>query len=94
MDNRERRLLGEILMDQGLVNPGQVDEAFRKQKDEYLSSLMGEILMDMGAVTFDQVVSALALQAENGKPRGSGQSIQPPRGFLNPPQPPKQPPSL
>jgi len=94
MDNRERRLLGEILMDQGLVNPGQVDEAFRKQKDEYLSSLMGEILMDMGAVTFDQVVSALALQAENGKPRGSGQSIQSPRGFVNPPQPPKQPLSM
>jgi hypothetical protein len=84
MTNRERRLLGEILMDQGLVNPGQVDEAFRKQRDEYLSRLLGEILMDMGAVTFDQVVGALALQAENGKPRG----------FVNPPQPPKQPPSV
>lgn len=64
MGPRERRLLGEILIEMGFASSQQVQEAWRTQTEDYRSGLLGEILMEMGAVNLEQVVEALRKQEE------------------------------
>lgn len=64
MGPRERRLLGEILIEMGFASSQQVQEAWRTQTEDYRSGLLGEILMEMGAVNLEQIVEALRKQEE------------------------------
>ena len=43
-----RRLIGQILKEQGLIHEGMVQEALQTQRDK--GGLFGEILVGMGAV--------------------------------------------
>lgn len=53
-----KRPLGEILVDTGIVDRRDVEEALRQQKRQ-----LGQILVDMGKLAPDQVESALEVQA-------------------------------
>ena len=55
-----RKKLGEILVDEGLVNKAQVEEALQRQKDT--ADLFGECLCKMGFVTETDIAAALAKQ--------------------------------
>jgi len=56
----ERKLLGEILFDRGLVTKDQIDQALAKQEKTHQK--IGEILIEMGIVSEDDVTEALATQ--------------------------------
>ena len=56
-----RRLIGQILKEQGLIHEGMVQEALQTQRDK--GGLFGEILVGMGAVQKLDVARALAEQA-------------------------------
>jgi type IV pilus assembly protein PilB len=50
----ERRRIGELMIDEGLISRAQLDRALHRQLE--LSRMrLGEILMEMGAVTRDQL---------------------------------------
>jgi type IV pilus assembly protein PilB len=55
---RRRKLLGEILRDEGLVSEEQVQQALEKQKREK-ELRIGEALVAMGAVTAEDVAKAI-----------------------------------
>ena len=54
-------LLGEILIQQGLISWAQLDEALEEQKEN--GRLTGEILVEKGMVSNPRVYQALAIQA-------------------------------
>jgi type IV pilus assembly protein PilB len=56
-----RRLIGQILKDQGVVREGQVQEGLREQQRH--GGLLGQCLVALGHCTQQQVVMALAEQA-------------------------------
>jgi type IV pilus assembly protein PilB len=56
-----RKLLGERLIEAGLVTPDQLDLALREQKRT--GERIGEILIDLGFVTQEQISAVLASQA-------------------------------
>ena len=56
-----RRLIGQILKEQGLIHEGMVQEALQSQRDR--GGLFGELLVGMGAVEKLDVARALAEQA-------------------------------
>lgn len=56
-----RRLLGQILKEQGLIHEGMVQEALQIQRDR--GGRIGEVLVDMKCVEVTDVARALASQA-------------------------------
>lgn len=56
-----RRLLGQILKEQGSCHQGQIQEALRIQKEK--SGQIGQILIELGHITERDLVRALATQA-------------------------------
>ncbi|HIE68695.1 MAG TPA: pilus assembly protein PilB, partial [Planctomycetes bacterium] len=56
-----RRLLGQILKEQGLIHEGMVQEALQIQRDR--GGRIGEVLVDMKCVEITDVARALASQA-------------------------------
>jgi len=56
-----RRLLGQILKEQGLIHEGMVQEALQIQRDR--GGRIGEVLVGMQSVEFTDVARALAIQA-------------------------------
>jgi type IV pilus assembly protein PilB len=55
---RKRKLLGEILRDEGLISDEQIEQALRKQRHEK-GLRIGEALVAMGAVTPEDVAKAI-----------------------------------
>jgi len=55
-----RRRIGEILVNEGLVTPEQLDEALRVQKKS--GELLGTVLMDMGLVAESDIAKTMCLQ--------------------------------
>jgi type IV pilus assembly protein PilB len=60
---RRRKLLGEILRDEGLISEEQVQQALEKQKREK-GMRIGEALVAMGAVTAEDVAKAIWQQRQ------------------------------
>jgi hypothetical protein len=56
------RLLGEILVQEGLTTPDVVQRALARAQTS--GELIGEALVALGAVTEDDVLRALALQQD------------------------------
>ncbi|HUS57432.1 MAG TPA: ATPase, T2SS/T4P/T4SS family [Planctomycetota bacterium] len=57
----QRKLIGQILKEQGFVTERQIQEALKAQRDK--GGAIGEVLREMGAVTEDAVVTALGIQS-------------------------------
>ncbi|NLC43543.1 MAG: Flp pilus assembly complex ATPase component TadA [Clostridiales bacterium] len=60
MVNRNKRGLGEILMDSGILSPMQLEEALLKQKTT--GKKLGELLIDEQIISEQQLVEALEYQ--------------------------------
>ncbi len=60
---RRRKLLGEILRDEGLISEEQIQQALERQKREK-ELRIGEILVAMGAVTAEDVAKAIWQQRQ------------------------------
>ncbi len=60
MLNRNKRGLGEILMDSGILTPAQLDEALEMQKSN--GKKLGELLIDEGIISEQQLMEALEYQ--------------------------------
>ena len=58
----DRRLIGEILVERGIVSGTQLSEALSIQKTEGLRVFLGEILLRLGYVSEIDIVTALVLQ--------------------------------
>ena len=58
----ERRLIGEILVERGLVTPQQLAQALALQCSAQKPEFIGEILIRLGYVTEIEIVTALVLQ--------------------------------
>src|SRR5262249_6828610 len=54
-----RRLLGEILLDEGLVTGQQVDSALRLQAEQRRGVRIGQLLIEQGAITKEQLSAIL-----------------------------------
>ncbi len=52
--------LGEILIERGVINRGQLEEALKRQKEK--SMLLGEALIDLKYTTEEDIVQALTCQ--------------------------------
>ncbi len=55
-----RKRLGELLVEEGVVTPAQVEEALALQRDEY--DFLGQILVRLGHVTQAQLRGSLERQ--------------------------------
>ncbi len=55
-----RRLLGEILLDEGLVTRDQLEVALRAQAAERRGTLLGQLLVEQGAITQERLTAVLA----------------------------------
>ncbi|HOK02020.1 MAG TPA: hypothetical protein PKX79_08080 [Spirochaetota bacterium] len=55
-------LLGEILLENGVITREQLDKALKTQKEE--GGLIGIILVQQGAISEQTLVEYLALQAK------------------------------
>lgn len=55
-----RKLIGEILLEEGYVDPKDLEIALESQKSE--GGLLGEILVKMGAVSEEDLVAGLSKQ--------------------------------
>ncbi len=58
----ERRLIGEILVERGVITQGQLDAALDLQRKTGGNEYIGEILIRMGYVNEIDIVTALVLQ--------------------------------
>jgi type IV pilus assembly protein PilB len=58
----ERRLIGEILVDRGIVTQDQLDAALGLQHSSGTGEFIGEILIRLGYTTEIDIVTALVLQ--------------------------------
>lgn len=56
-----RKLLGELLVEQGVISPLELDEALQRQR--LTGDLLGRVLVRMGLCQEQDVVEALAVQA-------------------------------
>lgn len=52
--------LGELLLDRGIINQSQLDQALSVQRDK--GGLIGEILVELGFVKEDDIAQALTAQ--------------------------------
>ena len=57
----QRKLIGQILKEQGFVTESQIEEALTIQRDK--GGVIGEVLRDMGHVSEDAIVTALGIQS-------------------------------
>jgi type IV pilus assembly protein PilB len=57
---REKKKIGDILLDAGLINPEQLKQALQKQS--VTGKRIGNILVEMGAVSEENMVGALSKQ--------------------------------
>ena len=58
---RDRKAIGELLLDEGLINEKQLSAALRVQQEK--GGQLGQILVEMGVVDQDDVLLALGHQA-------------------------------
>ncbi|HEY7115421.1 MAG TPA: GspE/PulE family protein [Tepidisphaeraceae bacterium] len=56
----ERKPLGQLLLDRGLVKPEQLDRALEEQRRSNHQKLLGEVLVELRICTEDQITEALA----------------------------------
>jgi type IV pilus assembly protein PilB len=56
----ERKPLGQLLLDKGVVSKDNLDRALDEQKRHQNQKLLGEVLVELGICTEDQIVEALA----------------------------------
>src|SRR3954465_4885695 len=56
----ERKPLGQLLADRGLIKPEQLDRALDEQRRSNHQKLLGEVLVELGICTEDQIPEALA----------------------------------
>src|SRR3954468_22165183 len=56
----ERKPLGQLLLDKGLIRPEQLDRALEEQKRSNHQKLLGEVLVELRICTEDQITEALA----------------------------------
>jgi type IV pilus assembly protein PilB len=59
----DRRKLGEILVDQGVIGPGQLKAALEAQAQGARRRMLGEVLVEQGAASDTAIAEALAVQA-------------------------------
>ena len=59
-DKPKKKLLGEYLVDEGLVKPDQIQQALEEQKKA--GSRLGQMLIDLGFINEDDLIIALARQ--------------------------------
>ena len=57
----QRKLIGQILKEQGFVTDAQIQQALKIQRDK--GGVIGQVLKDMGTVTDDAIVTALGIQS-------------------------------
>ncbi len=57
----DRKAIGELLLDEGLINEKQLSAALRVQQEK--GGQLGQILVEMGVVDQDDVLLALGHQA-------------------------------
>lgn len=57
----QEKQLGEVLVDQGVISPLELDEALQRQR--LTGEMMGRVLVDMGLCEEQDVIEALGLQA-------------------------------
>ncbi len=65
MNPTSRKLIGQILCENGYLKQSQIEHALTKQK-EGKHRRLGQILLDFGYITMGQLNAVLALQAEQG----------------------------
>ena len=58
----DRRLIGEVLLERGMITDVQLQEALVVQKAEGGRAFLGEVLMRLGYVSEIDIVTALVLQ--------------------------------
>src|SRR3954465_14360957 len=56
----ERKPLGQLLADRGLIKPEQLERALDEQRRSNHQKLLGEVLIEMRFCTEDQITEALA----------------------------------
>src|SRR6476619_7165692 len=56
----ERKPLGQLLVDKGLLKPEQLDRALEEQKRSNHQKLLGEVLVELRFCTEDQITESLA----------------------------------
>ncbi|MCC7351856.1 MAG: Flp pilus assembly complex ATPase component TadA [Phycisphaerales bacterium] len=56
----QRKPLGQLLLDKGLIKPEQLDRALDEQRRSNHQKLLGEVLVEMRFCTEDQITEALA----------------------------------
>src|SRR5688572_24794628 len=56
----ERKPLGQLLLDKGLVKPEQLDRALEEQRRSNHQKLLGEVLVELRICTEDQITEVLA----------------------------------
>ena len=56
----ERKPLGQLLLDKGLVKPEQLERALEEQRRSNHQKLLGEVLVELRICTEDQITEALA----------------------------------
>jgi type IV pilus assembly protein PilB len=56
----ERKPLGQLLLDRGLVKPEQLERALEEQRRSNHQKLLGEVLVELRLCTEDQITEALA----------------------------------
>jgi len=56
----ERKPLGQLLLDKGLVKPEQLERALDEQRRSNHQKLLGEVLVELRLCTEDQITEALA----------------------------------
>src|SRR5438094_7715138 len=56
----ERKPLGQLLLNKGLIKPEQLERALEEQKRSNHQKLLGEVLVELGLCTEDQITEALA----------------------------------
>lgn len=62
MVERQKKRIGEILIEEGILSKENVEEALAQQKQQ--GGLIGQILLRMGYLTEDQLVSVLCKQLD------------------------------
>jgi type IV pilus assembly protein PilB len=60
--NRDRRLIGQILVERGLITQALLEQALSVQKADALPVQLGEVLIRLGYVSEIDIVTALVLQ--------------------------------
>ena len=68
MARHPRHLLGQLMLDHGLIKQAQLDEALARQHSTF--KYIGEILIDMGAISRRDLTRMLELQHKLSRDSG------------------------